>query len=1525
MSDTEPYVGDRISVHDSDSAQSDSQPYEGFDDGAERAVRGLAREISRQSRFSTEGGELSPSTTGGVGTGTARSELLRTITSMSQVHGVVPYDITENGGIDPRLDPDSDKFDSRFWVKNMRKMLDSDLGYYRPTSLGVAYKNLCAKGISSDADFQPTVANIVYKQARDAYFKYFRSHDESRYFDILKPMDALIEPGTVTVVLGRPGAGCSTLLRTIACQTYGFKVDPASVISYDGLTPKDIEKHYRGEVVYSAETDSHFPHLTVGQTLEFAASLRTPENRPAGITREQYAKHMTKVFMATYGLSHTFNTKVGNDFIRGVSGGERKRVSIAEVSLCGSNLQCWDNATRGLDAATALEFVKALKVSAALLDTNALIAIYQCSQDAYDLFDNVILLYEGRQIYYGAGTEAKQYFERMGYSCPQRQTTADFLTSITSPAERRARKGWENKVPRTPEEFEAYWRKSPEYTELINKIDSYFERCHELNTKERYHEAHVAKQSKHSNPKSPFRVSYSMQIKSIMRRNVYRFQGDPSITVFAVVANTIMGLILSSLFYNLPSTTGAFYYRTAALFFAVLFNAFSSLNEVMGLYEARDIVEKHKKYALYHPSADAFASVITELFPKILTCIAFNLIYYFMVNFRRDPGHFFFYLLLNFVATLLMSNIFRSIGSYYRTLSESMTPSAIILLALVIYTGFVLPTPSMHGWSRWINYLDPIAYVFEALVANEFSGQEYKCSSFVPAYDDAPMANKVCPVVSALPGQEYVSGSAYIYDSFRYTASHKWRDFGIAVSFAVFFLFVYLLLVETNRGAMQKGEIIVFQRSTLKKLKKENKLAEIVPNDDIEAGYSSGEKPAGIKEETESGETDDGVGKLIAGKDIFHWRDVCYEVQIKSETRRILEHVDGWVKPGTLTALMGASGAGKTTLLDVLANRVTMGVVSGQMFVNGRLRDESFQRSTGYVQQQDLHLQTTTVREALRFSAYLRQPQSVSREEKEDYVENVIRILEMEKYADAIVGVAGEGLNVEQRKRLTIGVELAAKPKLLLFLDEPTSGLDSQTAWSICQLMRKLANNGQAILCTIHQPSAILMQEFDRLLFLAKGGRTVYFGDLGKNCQTLINYFESHGAASCPASANPAEWMLEVIGAAPGSHALQDYHEVWIESDERKAVRAELQEMEEKLVEKPVDDSKEAKREFASDLWLQYVCVTKRVFQQYWRTPSYIWAKLLLTVLTSLFNGFSFFKAGTSLQGMQNQMLAIFMFTIVLGTLINQMLPQFVYQRDLYEVRERPSKTFSWKVFLAAQVSVEIPWNVLMGTIGYFCWYYAIGFYENTIETHTTAERGALIWLLIITFFVYAGTLGQATIAGVQQKENAAHISMLLFTMGLNFCGVLYYPTGFWSFMYRVSPFTYWVSSMLSTGIGRSAVHCLPNELVSFPPPEGMTCGAYMEKYISAAGGYLEDSNATQTCEFCSLSSTDTYLASLHISYDNRWRDWGIFFCYVVINELFMLSLYWLVRVPKKNDRVKDESQLKSVAEKPVNELPEEK
>lgn len=203
------------------------------------------------------------------------------------------------------------------------------------------------------------------------------------------------------------------------------------------------------------------------------------------------------------------------------------------------------------------------------------------------------------------------------------------------------------------------------------------------------------------------------------------------------------------------------------------------------------------------------------------------------------------------------------------------------------------------------------------------------------------------------------------------------------------------------------------------------------------------------------------------------------------------------------------------------------------------------------------------------------------------------------------------GLNVEQRKRLTIGVELVAKPDLLLFLDEPTSGLDSQTAWSILTLIRKLADNGQAILCTIHQPSAVLFQRFDRLLLLARGGQTVYFGDIGENSRILIDYFESGGAAPCDRERNPAEWMLEVIGAAPGAIARRDWVQAWKDSQEFVAVNQHLDDLRNQLRSKSSDNSDNSLlKSYAAPFHVQLFMCTKRACEQSWRDPSYIYSKL---------------------------------------------------------------------------------------------------------------------------------------------------------------------------------------------------------------------------------------------------------------------------------------------------------------------------
>lgn len=1431
-------------------------------------------------------------------------ELARKYTSHSQAHwtpGANPYlDSDENSP----LNPNSPNFKARAWAKAMVEMTASEGKEFR--TAGVCFQNMNVHGYGSATDYQKDVSNVWLEVA--SLGRRALGHKGTK-IDILRDFDGIVRKGEMLVVLGPPGSGCTTFLKAIAGETAGIYIDDKSYFNYQGISAKEMHTHHRGEAIYTAEVDVHFPMLTVGETLTFAAQARAPRHLPAGVDKMTYANHLRDVTMAMFGISHTVNTRVGNEYIRGVSGGERKRVTISEATLSRAPLQCWDNSTRGLDSANAVEFCKTLRTQTELFGNTACVSIYQSPQIGYDYFDKVTVLYEGRQIFFGRADAAKAYFENLGFECPPRQTTPDFLTSMTSPIERVVRDGFRDKAPRTPDEFAAAWKASAEYTALQAEIEEY-KKEHPIGgpDAEAFRASRREQQARSQRPGSPFTLSFLQQIRLCLWRGWLRLKGDPSITIGSLVGNFIMSLIVGSVFYNLQPVTSSFYQRGALIFFACLLNAFASALEILTLYAQRPIVEKHSRYALYHPAAEAVASMLCDLPYKVANAIIFNTSLYFLTNLRREPGAFFFFLLFSFFTVLTMSMIFRTIASSSRTLSQALVPAAILILDLVVFTGFIIPVNYMLSWCRWLNYVDPLAYAFESLLVNEFSGRQFRCNEIVPLmqipeYANVDPANQVCSAVGSVPGSPFVDGDRYLNMSFQYYASSKWRNLGIIIGFMTFSLITYMVAAELVSEKKSKGEVLVFRRGHRPAQFKERK-------GDIEEGEGPRVGPIATNA-SRPGPASKEAGLLQEQKSVFHWSDVCYDISIKGEPRRILDHVDGWVKPGTLTALMGVSGAGKTTLLDALASRITMGVITGDMFVDGRPCDNSFQRKTGYVQQQDLHLATTTVREALNFSAILRQPADVPREEKLAYVEEVIRLLEMDEYADAVVGVLGEGLNVEQRKRLTIGVELAAKPPLLLFVDEPTSGLDSQTSWAILDLLEKLTKSGQAVLCTIHQPSAMLFQRFDRLLFLAKGGKTVYFGEIGENSRTLTQYFERNGAPACPSNANPAEWMLDAIGAAPGSTTDRDWFQTWRESPEYREVKGELQRLMDESPElPPPTEDDQSYREHAAPFAVQFKEVTHRVFQQYWRNPTYIYSKAALCIFVSLFIGFVFFNAPNTIQGLTNQTFAVFQLLTVFGQMVQQTMPHFVTQRSLYEVRERPSKVYSWPVFMLSQIIVEIPWNTLMAVIMFFGWYYPLGLYRNTYEDGATTERGALVFLLVLAFMLFTCTFTHMIIAAFETAEAGGNVANLLFTLSLIFCGVLARPgqfPQFWIFLYRVSPFTYLVSALLSTSVGNTAVECASNEFLPLNPPSNMTCKEFLGTQIAAAGGYLKagTENSMTDCSYCPIGRTNDYLAGIGINFADRWRNFGLLFVYIAFNIAGALFLYWLTRVPKGTKKLK--------------------
>lgn len=479
---------------------------------------------------------------------------------------------------DPILDPTKDEFDFYKWVRMLLRLMEDE--GIKHTRTGVTFKNLNIGGSGAATHLQKTVLSPLVALLYPREMFNIGRKSEKR---ILKDFNGAVREGEMLMVLGRPGSGCSTFLKCLSGLTQGLKKKKGTEIHYNGVGQDRFKKEFRGEAMYSGEDEKHFPHLTVGQTLNFAAAARTPSARAKSVPRKAYSKHMAEVAMAVFGLTHTRNTKVGDEYIRGVSGGERKRVSIAELALAGSMINCWDNSTRGLDAATALEFARSLKIGSNVAGMTQTLAIYQASQAIYDLFDKVILLYDGRQIYFGPADSAKQYFEDMGWYCPPRQTTADFLTAVTNPQERRPRKDFESRVPRTSQEFERYWQRSDACRAVHDEIDEVeTENPPEGLVLEEMRAAHRQAQAKHVPSKSPYTISILMQVRLCTVRAYQRIWNDKTSTVTTIISQIVMALIIGSIFFNTPNSTQSFFSKGSVLFFAILLNALMSISEING-------------------------------------------------------------------------------------------------------------------------------------------------------------------------------------------------------------------------------------------------------------------------------------------------------------------------------------------------------------------------------------------------------------------------------------------------------------------------------------------------------------------------------------------------------------------------------------------------------------------------------------------------------------------------------------------------------------------------------------------------------------------------------------------------------------------------------------------------------------------------------------------------------------------------------------------------------------------------------
>lgn len=431
--------------------------------------------------------------------------------------------------------------------------------------------------------------------------------------------------------------------------------------------------------------------------MDFALRMNTPADhaRPAKeeggevMTREEYQDTNKNNLLKALGLSHTHDTKVGDQYTRGVSGGEKKRVSIGEVLTSKASIQCWDNATRGLDANTALQYTQIMRQHADIDHNANVISLYQAGNGIYSLFDKVTVIAEGQVLYYGPRSEARGYFEDLGFEHLDGANTADFLTAVTATNERKIKDGFEN-VPTTATEFAEIYAKSDIARRMREELDQHLQDQSIVEEEtENARQAIQKQKSKWTSKKRPEKVDYFTQVRTALIRDYQRRWGD-QYTFWARQGTTlIQALICGSLFYAIPDTTNGIFLRGGTLFLSLLFPALISLSETTAAFSGRAVMAKHKAFSMYRPSAVALAETLGD-FPIIFVqMVIFTLIIYFMTGLQVSAGHYFEYLLFVYVTTLTMTAFFRFVGYSFGTFNDASKFSG-LLFSIIVTVSMML-------------------------------------------------------------------------------------------------------------------------------------------------------------------------------------------------------------------------------------------------------------------------------------------------------------------------------------------------------------------------------------------------------------------------------------------------------------------------------------------------------------------------------------------------------------------------------------------------------------------------------------------------------------------------------------------------------------------------------------------------------------------------------------------------------------------------------------------------------------------
>ncbi|KAG8951402.1 hypothetical protein FRC04_006173 [Tulasnella sp. 424] len=1113
-------------------------------------------------------------------------------------------------------------------------------------------------GVPTSSGGFPILGKFFSKPAEDA---------DGQPKSIVRNVSATCASGEMLAIIGGSGSGKTTVLNAIVGRLANLPIESGEISfmpSHRGISVSERKtlsaRKMKDKIGFVKQQDTLLEHLTVRETLWYAAALRLPKEISAQ-TRELIVTQTIEEL----GLRDVADTIVGGALRKGISGGERRRLSIGCALVAMPSVLVADESTTGLDSFTAYALLLTLS-QLARRNRTVILTLHQPRSATFPLFDRLLLLSKGRVVFSGPREKVLPWFQHVNedFKPGDGVNPMDWLIDVSTVDTREGReeesrervgllvRRWEEEGPafvrpREDEEDGERGSEEDEGDEGTLAVLSPPRRDRTSRTPLNASALEVASILSQTNWDMK-RIGILKQTAVLLSRATKDVSRNYGLMLAFTLQSIILGAILGFAFFRLPEDpSGIQSLKTLSLqhlpyftYLTLIYSVYRYCNTDLILFDRER--EDHL-YAVFPWLISEFATNVPVLG---ISATLFALIIYFMVGMRT--GDHFAWAIGIFIAenvlvqlvTVGFALISSSLNRVYATASTIVNSFQIFM---IMTAGLFLLRPPVY--INWMRFISPYYYGFRSVVISQFRDRSFSCDGIEGLARNQCDGNQVLNGVLVSPN---INPGYYIA-----------ALCGMVVG--TYSLAGIILHVYRPGGVKHANQL-----------------------------FSSGSgKEAMVSADME-------IARQRIDVDVRH---ICLKWSRRGVEKTILHNINAKFPAGEVTAIMGPSGAGKSSLLQLVAGRqmnagpMARFQVEGAVLFNGRPRFRGFRALVAFVEQEDNHhLPALTVRETLRYAAILRLPKTMSRKRKIARAEEVLQMLGLTDCADNVVG--GEllkGISGGEKRRLSLAVEMISDPAVLV-VDEPTSGLDALTAHNVMLALKAIAASGRTVIASIHQPrSDIWHAGIDNIVLLAKGGRTAFScpkSEIGPLCASL--------GYPLPPMVNPADWILDLVSVdVRGDREQVTRKRVslmidnWAEREARK--------VEDKAANRDSVQGPEGVVNYdgKASVIVALPVVLERMARNLWRQPPVFWMRLYQTPLLACIMLMIYQRLKYGPTGGQDRMgfvLEIISPLAFVGVLNN--VAVFPADRDIFFHEVRTSGAYSASTFVLAFTIVELPLEI---------------------------------------------------------------------------------------------------------------------------------------------------------------------------------------------------------------------------------------